>query len=70
MTMRIASTVQTVRWDRHAAWANLGTDWRKLTADVAAGAEPQVIAADKAAIVASRVQVAQVQGTHLVDVTV
>jgi len=70
MTMRIASTDQTGRWDRNAAWANLRTDWRKLTADVAAGAGQQVIAADKAAIVESRLQVAQVQGTHLVDVTV
>lgn len=70
MTMRIAATVQTVRWDRHAAWANLATDWRKLAADVAAGAGRQVIADDRAAIVASRVQVAQVQGTRLVDVTV
>lgn len=70
MTMRIAPTVQTARWDRNNAWANLRTDWQKLSADVAAGAERQVIAADKAAIVESRVQVAQVQGTHLVDVTV
>jgi len=70
MTMRIASTGQPARWDRNNAWANLRTDWQRLSADVAAGAERRVIAADKAAIVESRVQVAQVQGTHLVDVTV
>jgi hypothetical protein len=67
--MRIAAT-ETNRWDARTAWMNLRSDWQKLAADVAAGADRQVIRADKAALVESRVQVAQAQGTHRVDVTV
>ena len=70
MTTRIAPTDQSSRWDRHTARVHLRADWQKLAADAAAGAEQRVIAADQAAIVQSRRQVARAQGTHLVDVTV
>ena len=69
MTMRIAPASRPARWDRQAAVANLRQDRQRLAADVAAGAERQVVSADRSAIVESRLQVAQVQGT-LVDITV
>jgi hypothetical protein len=67
MSMRITANAG---WSTHTAWVHLRKDWQQLSADVAAGADARVIAADKAAIVESRTQVVHGQGGHLVDVTV
>jgi hypothetical protein len=70
MSMRIGSADGSARWGTHAAWVHLRRDSQQLAADVAANADQRVIAADKAAVVESRQQVASRLGTHLVDVTV
>jgi hypothetical protein len=67
MTTRIESTD---RWGAHTARVHLRKDRQQLSDDALAKAAPRVIAADKAALVESRRQIAQVQGSHLVDVTV
>jgi len=69
MTTRIEPT-DGYRWDSHTAWVHLRKDRQQLSADALANADARVIAADKAALVESRRQIAQVQGKHLVDVTV
>lgn len=69
MTTQIGA-IDSYRWGSHTAWVHLHKDWQQLSVDAQSGADPLVIAADKAAIVESRRQVAQVQGSHIVDVTV
>jgi hypothetical protein len=69
MTTRIEAT-EGHHWDSHNAWVHLRKDWQQLSSDALANADARVIAADKAAVVESRRQIAQVQGSHLVDVTV
>jgi len=69
MTARIEPT-DGPHWDSHTAWVHLRKDWQQLSVDALANADARVIAADKAALVESRRQIAQVQGKHLVDVTV
>ncbi|GIF22171.1 hypothetical protein BJ973_002496 [Actinoplanes tereljensis] len=69
MSMRIGNTDGT-RWESHIASIHLTTDWRRLNADAMAGADQRVIAADKAAIVESRHEYAQVHGRTRFDVTV
>jgi hypothetical protein len=69
MTTRIGST-DGYRWDSHTAWVHLRKDCQQLSADALGNADARVIAADKAAVAESRRQIAQVQGRHLVDVTV
>jgi hypothetical protein len=69
MTTRIGSD-DGHRWDSHNAWVHLRKDWQQLSVDALADADARVIAADKAAVVESRRQIAHVQGSHLVDVTV
>jgi hypothetical protein len=59
-----------MRVDAHNALVHLRKDWQQLSADARANADARVIAADKAAVVESRRQIARVQGSHLVDVTV
>lgn len=58
------------RWSSHNALVHLRKDWQQLSADALANADARVIAADKAAVVESRRQIARAQGSHLVDVTV
>jgi hypothetical protein len=71
MNMRIGSTDEaTIGWGTHAAWVHLRKDSQQLATDTFAGAEKRVILADKAAVIESRVQVAQARGIHRVDVTV
>jgi hypothetical protein len=69
MTTRIEAT-DAFRWGTHTAWVHLRKDWQQLSVDALGNADQRVIAADKAAVVESRRQIAQVQGSHLVDVTV
>jgi hypothetical protein len=69
MTTRIEAT-DGYHWDSHNAWVHLRKDWQQLSADALANADARVIAADKAAVVESRRQIAHVRGSHLVDVTV
>jgi hypothetical protein len=69
MVMRVTGT-DSARWGSHIASVHLHRDWQKLAADVAAGADHRVIAADKAAIVESRRDMAVRGGARLVDVTV
>ena len=69
MTTRIETT-DAFCWDSHTAWVHLRKDWQQLSVDALGNADARVIAADKAAVVESRRQIAQVQGKHLVDVTV
>jgi hypothetical protein len=69
MTTRIEAT-DGHHWDSHNAWVHLRKDWQQLSADALANADARVIAADKAAVVESRRQIAHVRGSHLVDVTV
>ena len=69
MSMRIGSTDEAGR-GKHIARVHLQADWSRLSADVAAGADPRVIAADKAAVVESRREVAAPRTTNLVDITV
>jgi hypothetical protein len=70
MTMRLDAAERTTGWDTHTAWVHLSKDRQQLNSDVAADADRRVIAADKAAVVESRQQVAQNTGRHLLDVTV
>jgi len=70
MSTRIGSTDETTRWGAHTAFVHLRKDWQQLTADKIGGADKHVIAADKAALVESRVQIAQTFGIHRVDITV
>lgn len=65
--MRVSSTDG---WATHAAWLHLRQDCNRLATDVARQAGPEVIAADKAALLESRVQIARNHGHHLVDITV
>jgi hypothetical protein len=69
MSIRI-ETEGTYRWGSHTAWVHLRKDWQQLSVDAMGDADPRVIAADKAAVVESRRQIARVQGSHLIDVTV
>jgi hypothetical protein len=69
MSTRIEAT-DGYHWDSHNAWVHLRKDWQQLSADALANADARVIAADKAAVVESRRQIAHVQGSHLVDITV
>ena len=68
MTMRIGA--DNYRWSSHTASVHLRKDWQQLSADAQGGADPRVIAADKAALVESRRDLARARGSHLVDVTV
>jgi hypothetical protein len=70
MSMRIGSTHEAAGWDTHTAWVHLRKDAQQLATDTLTRAEKRVILADKAAVIESRVQVAQARGTHRVDVTV
>jgi hypothetical protein len=70
MSMRIGSTGGTTGWGTHTAAVHLRKDAQQLAADTYYGAEKRVIRADKAAVVESRVQVAQACGIHRVDITV
>jgi hypothetical protein len=69
MTTRI-DTESSYAWGSNTAWVHLRKDWQQLSVDAMANAGPRVIAADRAALLESRRQVAQVRGSHLVDVTV
>jgi hypothetical protein len=69
MATRIDAT-EGHRWDSHNAWVHLRKDRQQLSTDALASADARVIASDKAAVVESRRQIAHVQGSHLVDVTV
>jgi hypothetical protein len=68
MTTRIGA--DSYRWGSHTAWVHLRKDWQQLASDARGGADPRVVAADKAALVESRRELARTQGSHLVDVTV
>jgi hypothetical protein len=69
MSTRIESATS-YHWDSHAAWVHLRKDWQQLSVDALGNADARVIAADKAAVLESRRQIAQARGSHLVDVTV
>jgi hypothetical protein len=69
MSMRIGGAASAL-WGSHIAQIHLTTDWQRLTADVQAGSDQRVIAADKAAIVESRQAYAQARGSNRFDVTV
>jgi hypothetical protein len=69
MTTRIEAT-DGPRWNSHNAWVHLRKDWQQLSTDALANADARVIAADKAAVVESRRQIARASGSHLIDVTV
>ncbi|MEU4238250.1 hypothetical protein [Actinoplanes sp. NPDC026619] len=69
MSIRIGSSAN-AQWGSHIAQIHLTTDWRRLTADVEAGSDHRIIAADKAAIVESRQAYAQARGNNRFDVTV
>jgi len=69
MTMRIGGTDES-GWGKHIARVHLQTDSVRLAADVAAGADARVIAADRAALLESRKDVAYPRRATLVDVTV
>jgi hypothetical protein len=67
MVVRIGGVDESAGWTRHIAWVHLRMDTQRLTADLAGGAEPQVIATDRAMLTESRDRT----GTRrLVDVTV
>jgi hypothetical protein len=66
MVTRIGVTDDSARWAAHIAWMHLRMDRAKLAADLAAPADDQTIASDRAALTESRNRV----GTRLVDVTV
>ncbi len=69
MIMRVTGT-DSARWGSHIASVHLRRDWQQLATDVAADAGGRVIAADKAAIVESRRDMAARGSARLVDVTV
>nr|WP_296075725.1 hypothetical protein [uncultured Actinoplanes sp.] len=66
MVTRIERTEDSARWAAHIARTHLRRDTEKLTADLAAKADPRVISADRAAVAESRGQA----GARLVDVLV
>ena len=66
MTTRIESTD---RWGVHTARVHLHKDVQQLSDDALSKAGARVLAADKAALIESRRQIAQAQGSHLVDIT-
>ena len=66
MSMRIDATP----WVTHATLVHLRMDSQKLAADLAAGADQRVIAADRAAVLESRHELRAHCRTSLVDVTV
>jgi hypothetical protein len=66
MVTRVDGTGNAARWAAHIARTHLRADTQKLTADLAAKADPQIIAADRAAVSESRSQV----GARLVDLLV
>jgi hypothetical protein len=66
MSMRIGSG----DWGSHIAQIHLTLDTRRLRADVVSGADRRIIAADKAALVQSRQENAEVHGRTRFDVTV
>jgi hypothetical protein len=70
MSMRIGTTDDKSRWVSHIAQIHLTTDFRRLAADIQAGSDNRVIAADKAAVVESRMQYANARGSNRYDVTV
>ncbi|GAA0527236.1 hypothetical protein GCM10010172_04660 [Paractinoplanes ferrugineus] len=70
MSIRIDSTADKSRWVSHIAQIHLTTDFRRLAADLEAGSDRRVIAADKAAVVESRMQYASARGSNRYDVTV
>ena len=65
MSMRIDAS----RWSAHTALVHLRKDSQKLAADVAAGADQRVLAADRAALIESRRELHERRRTGLVDVT-
>ena len=69
MSMRIGGA-DGAQWGNHIAGVHLHTDYQRLSTDLRAGADSRVIAADKAAIVESRTDIATGARHHLVDVTV
>jgi hypothetical protein len=69
MSMRIGGG-DGAHWGSHIAGVHLHTDYQRLSSDLRAGADFRVIAADKAAIVESRLDIAARSRRHLVDVTV
>ena len=69
MSMRIGGA-NGAQWGNHIAGVHLHTDYQRLSTDLRAGADSRVIAADKAAIVESRTDIAAGARHHLVDVTV
>ena len=69
MSMRIGGADR-AQWGNHIAGVHLHTDYQRLSTDLRAGADRRVIAADKAAIVESRRDIAAGARQHLVDVTV
>ena len=69
MTTRIETSTGH-RWGTHTALVHLQKDYRQLSTDALGNADPRVLAADRAAVVQSRRQLAQASGTHLVDITI
>jgi hypothetical protein len=69
MSMRIGGA-DDAGWASHIAGIHLQIDARRLVADMQAGADVRVIAADKAALVESKRDIAARGGRSLVDVTV
>lgn len=68
MSIRVGGT-DSARWGSHIASVHLRRDWQQLTVDAAAGADEEVLAADRAAILESHREVAtQRRGTRF-DVT-
>ena len=65
MSMRIDAS----HWAAHNTLVHLRKDSQKLAADVAAGADQRVIAADRAAVIESRHELRAHCRISLVDVT-
>jgi hypothetical protein len=70
MTTRIEAVAETSRWGVYTAWAHLRIDSSRLAADVAAGADPQIIASDRAAVSQSSRQIVRSVGGSGIDVSV
>lgn len=66
----MSTRIGEARWGSHIAQIHLTTDWHRLAADLRAGSDNRVIAADKAAVVESRQACAQATGRTRFDVTV
>ncbi|MBU2665395.1 hypothetical protein KOI35_17960 [Actinoplanes bogorensis] len=62
-------TITSSPWMSHISLVHLHTDVQRLRADFVAGAEEQIIAADRAAVQDSR-RVLNVHRAALIDVTV